>query len=1702
MLTVMTVRRQKPNNNRWQNKDYAKGSFLYPGRPRKLNNNEDSQVTDLGYGLVDVSEDMGRDAINLLDLSAKKIAENSPISQAGADLYFEQLGPALGLMAAQIAQGTDDTAYFSIEEHFWNFNDYAKDRRFNNESTHWAHNKDNPYKIDGVQQVDADGEPIGRPKPPEKIQRYRHIKINDKSKLSIEAVTALKEIIDISGADIDSNPGALQKPPKVDTQIKGTFTDAGEDNQTLLKQAQSVTWKKSQSMDIVDDLRNEAVLQELMDIEEVYAKDENGDYIYGVNGEGDIILDKDKNPERIQLFHEIEVKSKEARNKDKLDTLNELLEANDRKELDGFHIKYQLQNHHRLMQLGRISPQNSKVTRALVGAWGLREFSDDNIHSFKIAVAQNLSIKVTKKELLTGISEFERIIENQYILEAVEALQRLNAAKKAIEASPTDKTAIKSKERAVKDLAAAISSVKREAEYRSANLTILNAITALSQYMTVDSIEKTQTGLPNKRFKNNFNKTKINSEFTSDISGEIDGVSNGWAMNVFQFPMWEKEQLLKRNKQIGVTWGKTEEYDPTERGVYEDLIDYIQKGMSPEVAWEWYQSNNWKNDFPKDRIPKLTEAAFKEKYTKLDIALNILYPDFTDSGSLRDVAKYPFIMKMYGSGMNRVSKDVTTDIVKAIYSRLSTIQNEYKDIVNTPIPADYKEYEKIGFTKEQAFLSFQRQYEVDVIKPFMESLEALGAFDQTAHKATGKKLIDRGTLGKRLKEGARSDLGRTPPSFKISFDEKQIDAVISTLIAPRFNDGLNTLLEPTEAPRKAIIEMGEMLHWTFITHYEEAYEKKLVEVNGEYTPDTTAVNITYKDRVWIVSKNADGAFDISSTKPDGTADKKITWVATNRNRVAINKEAEKEFSKKKPKLRTTLTKQELHELITDATNELRQYYPQIAGPLSTIGENGEILGGIDLGATQFTSKSKDSNNIETEGVQITFTDPKTGKKRTSSSLPSQLQFISAGVAVLIRQVINMDATILAKTMMGDPGIVLESTGKRWAGNMKVVPVYDGYIASAADLSELGESYSAGFTKYNMEHSIMDASYRTVLEVFRKTEEKDKEVADTHTTKAIEMLELIRPGIVYVKGELQYAPYKLDGKEIDTRKFVKLLRAHVKRHDLDIEKVKMNFKNAKLNKETKTRLDTIKEYLYNSDGLNNSQQKKWERKTTYNDLVKKHKEISNNVKKARAFRDSLGKPNSQQMFWPIQEKMIQVGGSFYRQYLEAIEPIVKAEKKKRKAKNKPTNMGVAFKAAQEFKDNYDNQKSKQSDFFKKLGLETDKEIDKTKRALGSSEGFSREVISEEEMGDIDGSSVRLLFNQFNEFSPKYYSSKEDMDSHTSTLGEVLDIISEGFEETKNIRLTNEQINGVTQGQYEPATQHLRMSVTQHAPFTRNGMSPQEVYVHEIVHAMTFVALEEYPAIADRLEILHNQIEKSLNTKYKGQGWKVFLPKRTGPTNLASAEEVAMAKNQYRHAFEPKKEEDRLHEFLSFALTNQQLLEHMKKTDMVKKQGLLNGLLEVLKLVVDGIKTALNYKVYEAKDNTSFAEAIAITEHLVAVQNTHKSKQRQLESKTESNLDKSDRIIIDFVNRVAENMAFKVKKMDMKKNGPLYIATGIAAYPRIIMSDSVESKMIRDEITSTLNFTLRGIAKELGGGALGNEKLVEQLLQSKINISKER
>ena len=105
---------------------------------------------------------------------------------------------------------------------------------------------------------------------------------------------------------------------------------------------------------------------------------------------------------------------------------------------------------------------------------------------------------------------------------------------------------------------------------------------------------------------------------------------------------------------------------------------------------------------------------------------------------------------------------------------------------------------------------------------------------------------------------------------------------------------------------------------------------------------------------------------------------------------------------------------------------------------------------------------------------------------------------------------------------------------------------------------------------------------------------------------------------------------------------------------------------------------------------------------------------------------------------------------------------------------------------------------------------------------------------------------------------------------------------------------------------------------------------------------------------------------------------------------------MAKAQYKYVFQGK-EQDRIHEFLAYAATNRNLAAHMKKPTRPGQTTLLGKVLETIQVIVDAIREMLGNKVYRATSSSSFAEAIAITEKLVAVQNKHKSKHKQIESK---------------------------------------------------------------------------------------------------------
>jgi len=133
MIGIMVQRQHMPNNTRFT-QPFLKALFLYGGKVKDsdLSWDENAETDQLGYDHGDTADKIGHTVIQLLRFKVKKIAKDQALTQEGANAYYEQLKPALGLMAIEIAKGTDQEAFFEVIEHTWNFATYEEDRNFNN----------------------------------------------------------------------------------------------------------------------------------------------------------------------------------------------------------------------------------------------------------------------------------------------------------------------------------------------------------------------------------------------------------------------------------------------------------------------------------------------------------------------------------------------------------------------------------------------------------------------------------------------------------------------------------------------------------------------------------------------------------------------------------------------------------------------------------------------------------------------------------------------------------------------------------------------------------------------------------------------------------------------------------------------------------------------------------------------------------------------------------------------------------------------------------------------------------------------------------------------------------------------------------------------------------------------------------------------------------------------------------------------------------------------------------------------------------------------------------------------------------------------------------------------------------------------------------------------------------------------------------
>ena len=367
-----------------------------------------------------------------------------------------------------------------------------------------------------------------------------------------------------------------------------------------------------------------------------------------------------------------------------------------------------------------------------------------------------------------------------------------------------------------------------------------------------------------------------------------------------------------------------------------------------------------------------------------------------------------------------------------------------------------------------------------------------------------------------------------------------------------------------------------------------------------------------------------------------------------------------------------------------------------------------------------------------------------------------------------------------------------------------------------------------------------------------------------------------------------------------------------------------------------------------------------------------------------------------------------------------------------------------------------------------------------------------------VGDITKENILSTFADMQEHSENYYENDQDQTRHAETLLRVLTKLADGLKDSSAIRFTQEEIDGITQGEFDPVSKRVRVSLSRQGPLSTNAQSPQEVYVHELVHAIVTVALDKNPLLRRRIEKLYRQTKQDLAAN---DGYKIFL------NDPKSKDEQAKrtAKEQYEFLFtNPKNEKHKLGEFLAYAVTNRQLVNYLSGTKTKihykyrKEETLFTRAIDVfeyfVELAVDTVLRAFNKRGgFGAKANH---EMLAVLEALINIQSNNRNRLERLQDKLYKNLGDSDQFLRKFGDEQALAIIESEPAGFLKRVGRVAVGAGYLA-----ISKNAQTLKTRQIVYNAMGDTLRHLALEVGEGILG-KRLIQQLLFSKVNVSKAR
>ena len=1340
-----------------------------------------------------------------------------------------------------------------------------------------------------------------------------------------------------------------------------------------------------------------------------------------------------------------------ASNDDKKNAFNELFTAHEAEDapLAKFYFKYVLAITNRALQVGtKIFPQNSHIHRAFVQPVGTTKYNSSNIHLFKLAVLYNVGFSVDKATPEEVLKEFDKVQGDANLLAAINELNKGNNVNGKV----------------------LIEEIRKFYETHTGgkpgdNIKILAAIQAMSAYKAAGN------GIESK------DKYK---EFTSDVTLEIDGITNGFAMTLLQFPMRSLGATLeKRLNQIGVYLDKFSRHrvdgtyaedNPNKDDTYNDFAKLVNDFSSAETASEYILAN-------KKRFKKLIEKYsenkfdegygfeknFKEDFNKRNTALYSIFPFADGEGNLlREVVKYPFMIFNYSGSIKAITTGVASNVVDKVHETLNTLSKDLKG----ELPKDSaKELVSFLNTAEEAGITFTDKVNLPkLIGRLNKIIDATGAPVPTEIN------------------GALFFLNQLEVNEEISLES------ISEILIPRFDLALTEMLGPIKNSTIQANQIAELMFSIFKVKLDAAVKAKLEELNKKH--GTKIDNLPDKE-VALIAKELEryvprysGALVNSPVSADADS---ISEIFTDLMTADLDKDS---TSKSSVTYEYNLPPGVTGEAKSKSITPYTKVY-------SNPGASAVIRAIINMEASVMS---------ETEGLHtdvLTTFDGVLGQPETLEKFSREYgkNFLKLNRNISIMQdmldTLNANIAELKKTKEWKS---IGAAADNWMKENAFTRVENYEGISFAD------ALAAVTSKNDEVQADRDALF----------ERMDKETVVAHQMFFMDM---------YPK----FTSKKLTAEEIledDKRTYFFENSEYVKNINQEARDIARASKEGKYGDRldiAKNAAKKVKQRLSETIEESGGVEKAIQLLSALNGKSISHLlRLTRKTAEYAALEAFLDKRESTTSTNKL-IKAILVGGYGIAE-IDAIQGKDRAELDRLKfaLQNKfeiyhtlgdDAEMRIYFEhkdeahtvGIQELENEFitpeelgareeTDVKSDAADTVKAIlenkSFETS-EVDPNDGSVGTlGPELDRINPVETHSSTVTSNTINKLFHKFQEISAPYYTSKESKVAHTNALEKVLSAVSAGLDSVSNINLNVEKVDGITQGKYLPALNRVRVSLSRKPPLAINGSTPQEVYVHEMLHALLKGTIKENPLLVTQLRKLFQQTKQEFDSNGKHQ---VFLEGIDNPTE----HDIAMAKQQYRYVFSDTKKEDHgeLEEFLVYAVTNRAMISYLSNTQIalpVRNAKLLGKLQHMVDVLID-LAIRLLYKKFSRGSN-AYADALATMEYLIEAQNKNERLANSFSQKLSDKLTKGDKRISEWISKKAEDMlnADSASKLAKVRDS----AIGAAG---LIMSDNAKAQAVKQKLGSILGKTARSIYNNYGSGVL-SPALVMLLLQSKNLVDK--